>query len=428
VLYKDHFNLSSPPFGLTPNTRVFFAEGNRKAILDALIYAISHGDGIVQVTGEVGSGKTLLSRMLCESLGEGFQILILLNPGIPPEHILSAIALELGLNIEGRQDKVSLLHDLQAALLTLHKQGKQTVLLIDEAQAIPLESLEEIRRLSNLETGAAKLLQIVLFGQPELDDHLDRHEVRQIKERIVHRFCLPRLTAREVTRYLDFRLRMAGLRGNTPFTPMAARLITTRTRGLLRRINLLAEKCLLAAFLERTTTIDAWLALSVILDVSRHRRVIGTALLLACVSLAALLPTINDRRLLPPATPPPHPLSSNEQPQTVTKPDTPTPVAAKSGDASNESVFFIQLMRIQLTVAQPLMVAVKKRLPAEWQAHAASVQTGVRDHVLFLGPFDSHASAQQILDALPTKLKAYKPLILTRKRIEALYNRQPEQS
>ncbi len=212
-MYATYFGLQSPPFRLTPDTSCFFGEGQRKAILNGLIYALNNGDGIIKVIGEVGSGKTLLSRILEQKLPDHFEIIYILNPSIPPDRILFAIAMELGLEVPSHTDKVVLLHLLHGKLLDLHKNQKQTVVFIDEAQCIPLETLEEIRMLSNLETGVNKLLQIVLFGQPELDARLRKHSVRQIKGRIVHSFYLPPFGSRETYRYLDFRLRAAGLTG-----------------------------------------------------------------------------------------------------------------------------------------------------------------------------------------------------------------------
>ena len=265
-MYQAYFNLDSPPFKLTPDTNCFFTEGNRKAILDALVYAINHGDGFTKVVGEVGAGKTMLSWLLSKSLPENYEILYLINPSIPPDKVLYAIALELQIAVDQATDKVALLHMLHSKLLQHHQQGKQTVLLIDEAQSIPIESLDEIRMLGNLETGSNKLLQIVLFGQPELDEHLNRHEVRQIRERITHNFYLPALTSAEVARYLDFRLQHAGYQGSFLFTQLAVRLITWQAGGFLRRINILAEKCLLSAFADQRRKVSCLTVLQAILD------------------------------------------------------------------------------------------------------------------------------------------------------------------
>lgn len=424
MLYKSHFNLETAPFNLTPDTRFFFAEGNRKAIFAALLYSIGNGDGIVQVVGEVGSGKTMLSRLISESLGDEFHILFLLNPKIPPERILFAIALELGIGTERSEDKVSLLHKLHNALLVLHRQGKQTVLLVDEAQSIPLESLEEIRMLSNLETGTAKLLQVVLFGQPELDNNLNRHEVRQIKERIVHRFYLPRLTPLEVGRYLAFRLKKAGYTGKSPFTQISVRLITFKSRGFLRRINILADKCLLAAFSEGVHSVDAWVTLSVFLDTPKHKMTSWFSAIICIMFMALLVLFITgfvkyQEKVVksPVATVP------------ITEPEsTPHTADVKSESPSRYSSpenVFIQLLQLKLNASQTLTDVIEKIIPADWLDRAAYVRIGQSDYLLFLGPFENNSQASEAEQSLLKNFKNNKPLILKQARINDLYGREP---
>ena len=187
-MYHDHFGLDEPPFKITPDTRLFYEGGKRGDILEALVYAITCGEGIVKVVGEVGSGKTMLSRMLEVRLSEQVDIVYLANPSITPADIPFAIGVELGLNIDTGIDRIRAVHLLQQELLARHAKGRQVVCFVEEAQSMPLETLEEIRLLSNLETHRAKLLQIVLFGQPELDRNLDEPSIRQLRERIVHSF------------------------------------------------------------------------------------------------------------------------------------------------------------------------------------------------------------------------------------------------
>ena len=167
-LYLEHFGMREPPFRITPHTDFFFTGANRGPTLDALIYAITQDEGIVKVTGEVGSGKTMLCRMLLERLPPHVETLYLANPSLSRQEILGAIADELGIPTDGKATH-SLTRALQDALITRYAEGKRVVLLIDEAHAMPAESLEEIRLLSNLESKATKLLQIALFAQPELD-------------------------------------------------------------------------------------------------------------------------------------------------------------------------------------------------------------------------------------------------------------------
>ena len=247
-MYYDHFGLKEPPFKITPNTDVFYTGGKRGAVLDALIYAILNGEGIVKVVGEVGSGKTMLCRMLQTMLPEKIESIYLANPSVAPEDILHAIAFELQLKLPKNADRLKVMQVLQSHLLARHAAGKQVVIFVEEAQGMPLATLEEIRLLSNLETNHDKLLQIVLFGQPELDDNLNQTHIRQLRERITHSFNLAPLQPKEISEYLIFRLRAAGYFGPHLFTKSAVNSIASSAQGLVRRVNILADKALLAAF------------------------------------------------------------------------------------------------------------------------------------------------------------------------------------
>lgn len=248
-MYLAHFGLREAPFRITPHTEFFFSGANRGATLDALIYAITHDEGIVKVSGEVGSGKTMLCRMLLERLPANVETVYLANPMWSRDEVPFAIAAELGL-IQPVERSHLLLGALQDRLIEIYAAGRQVVVLIDEAHAMPPEALEEIRLLSNLESKQHKLLQIVLFGQPELDQRLSETAMRPLNERITHRFRLTALCRDDVGVYLMFRLRAAGYHGPHPFTGSAVRLISQASEGLTRRINILADKALLAAFSE----------------------------------------------------------------------------------------------------------------------------------------------------------------------------------
>lgn len=254
-MYYEHFGLTQAPFKITPNTDFFFGGGNRGPILEALIYAITQGEGIVKVTGEVGSGKTMLCSMLQSRLPEQVETVYLANPSVSPEEILHAIAFEMQLDIKPDATRLVVMHSIQAYLLQRHAEGKRVVLFVEESQGMPIATLEEIRLLSNLETKSDKLLQIVLFGQPELDDNLRENQIRQLKERITHSFRLEPLTAQETREYLMFRLRAAGYHGPDLFTDAIVREIARISGGLTRRINLITDKALLAAFSENTHSI-----------------------------------------------------------------------------------------------------------------------------------------------------------------------------
>ena len=254
-MYLDHFGLREAPFRITPHTEFFFAGANRGATLEALIYAITHDEGIVKVSGEVGSGKTMLCRMLLEKLPENVETVYLANPSMSRNEILHAIAEELQAPLpESRSHQ--LLRSLQDKLLDIYAAGRQVVVMIDEAHAMPQETLEEVRLLSNLESNRHKLLHIVLFGQPELDDRLSETNMRQLKERITHNFALEPLHRNDIGNYLMFRIRAAGYHGPDLFTPSAIQRISKASEGLTRRINILADKALLSAFSENKHQID----------------------------------------------------------------------------------------------------------------------------------------------------------------------------
>jgi MSHA biogenesis protein MshM len=249
-MYYAHFGLKEPPFKITPNTEVFYTGGNRGAVLDALIYAINSGEGIVKVVGEVGSGKTMLCRMLQTMLPEKIESIYLVNPSVAPEDVLHAIAFELQLKLPKNADRLKVMQVLHKHLLARHAAGKQVVIFVEEAQGMPLATLEEIRLLSNLETKYDKLLQIVLFGQPELDENLNQSNIRQLRERITHSFNLAPLQQKEISEYLMFRLRSAGYFGPPLFNEAAIKKLANAADGLVRRVNILADKSLLAAFAE----------------------------------------------------------------------------------------------------------------------------------------------------------------------------------
>ncbi len=256
-MYYSFFGLKQPPFKITPDTDFFFEGGNRGAVLEALIYAITHGEGIVKVTGEVGSGKTMLCRVLQARLPKSVETVYLANPSVSPEEIMHAIAFELQLPIARDAGRLVVMHALNEYLVARHAEGRQVVIFVEESQSMPLATLEEMRLLSNLETKQYKLLQIVLFGQPELDENLAKPQIRQLRERITHSFSLGPLKPEEVRAYIAFRLRAAGYHGPDLFPPAVIRYMAQATAGLTRRINIVSDKALLAAFAENTHNITA---------------------------------------------------------------------------------------------------------------------------------------------------------------------------
>jgi type II secretory pathway predicted ATPase ExeA len=345
TMYLEHFGLREAPFRITPHTEFFFSGANRGATLEALMYAITAGEGMVKVTGEVGSGKTMLCRVLMERLPDTVEMIYLAVPSLTRDEMLAAIASDLNIETAG-SNTTQLVRALQERLIEIHAGGRQVVALIDEAHAMPLATLEEIRLLSNLETGKEKLLQIVLFGQPELDQHLALPHMRQLKERITHSFDLAPLPPRDVRDYLNFRLRAAGYHGPDLFGAEALRLIAEASEGLTRRINIYADKTLLAAFASGTHTVSADHARAAISDTQiivnrrasprRMAAVVALALAVGAVVgglvVAQFLPTPAPGpavAALPPASAPsaaaPSPAASNTAPAA---PATAVPVGA----------------------------------------------------------------------------------------------------
>jgi type II secretory pathway predicted ATPase ExeA len=307
ALYLDHFGLTEPPFRITPHTDFFFEGADRGATLEALIYAVLHDEGIVKVSGEVGSGKTMLSRVLMERLPQHVATIYLATPSLARDEILHAIADDLELRLSPERRSVAL-RELQEHLIRLYGEGRRVVILIDEAHVMPEDTLEQVRLLSNLESNRHKLLQIVLFGQPELDSTLAKPGLRQLRDRITHSFRMRPLKPPEVSKYLSFRMRAAGYRGPEVFTPRAVRLVSRASGGLTRRINILADKALLSAYTENTHAITDRHVRAAVADseFAVARRSMRPALYLAAAALAGLAIGAASQWLVhPPAAPPP---------------------------------------------------------------------------------------------------------------------------
>lgn len=246
-LYLTYFGLAAPPFSITPDPRFFFEGKEHGVFIAGLLHASLQAEGIVVVLGEVGSGKTLMSRILLSRLSEHVDTVYLPNPAFARDEIIEVIARDLG--VEGTAPGQGLrLEALQQELIKRHEQGRQFVVLIDEAHAMPMDSIEEIRRLSNLETDNCKLVHVVLCGQPELETLLEAPHLRQVRDRVVYRLYLRSLSREDSRAYLDHRLRVAGWRGGRMFSWFAEWLLLNDAKGRARRINILADKALLAAY------------------------------------------------------------------------------------------------------------------------------------------------------------------------------------
>ncbi len=449
-MYLEHFGLREPPFRITPHTEFFFSGANRGATLEALLYAITAGEGLVKVTGEVGSGKTMLCRVLMERLPATVEMIYLAVPSLTRDEMLAAIGEELGIDTTGA-NTTKLIRLLQEKLIEVHAAGRQVVALIDEAHAMPLATLEEVRLLSNLETGTEKLLQVVLFGQPELDQHLALPNMRQLKERITHAFTLAPLPPREIRDYVNFRLRAAGYHGPDLFDDEVLAIIADASEGLTRRINIYADKALLAAFAAGTHTVTADHARAAITDTQivvmkrePPRRLIFAAaagvvggIAIGFFAAQFVAPPVATTQAVAAVTsasstqPTPIPATGNSpalaQPVNVV---TNAP-GAPSGASTNRGVearlaagrdllvspshrFSVQLMQAdarQLDSIESYLVEASRSLnPDRLYLVPAGSPESPRLGVLF-GAFDDRIDASLALSALPEKLKQFRPYV-----------------
>jgi MSHA biogenesis protein MshM len=257
VLYEAHFGLRELPFTITPDTGFFFPRSTHQDALNTLLVAARSGEGFVKITGEVGTGKTLLCRKFLNALDPGgFLTAYIPNPYLDPKGLLLAIADEFRVRYSQDVSQHQLLKFLNRFLLEAYARRKRVVVCLDEAQVMPLDTLESLRLLSNLETGRRKLLQVVLFGQPELDRRLAQPSIRQLKQRIAFSCGLQPLTPEETEYYLVHRLQVAGCRRPGIFARAAARRLHKASRGIPRLINILAHKAMMAAYGEGVRRID----------------------------------------------------------------------------------------------------------------------------------------------------------------------------
>src|SRR5688572_13992730 len=255
AVYLDFYGLKEPPFNITPNPKYLFYSGKHREALNHLLYGIRERKGFVQITGEVGSGKTTLCRALLEQLGNNYSTALILNPALDPDLLVKNIGAEFGLNVKG-MDRVDAMEQINWFLLKQLEEGRECVLIIDEAQNLTNELLEQVRMLSNLETYDRKLLQIVLMGQPELRDRLNDPALRQLRQRITVRYHLSPLKRGEVGQYVHHRLSVSGGKGSPRFTLAALWRVFCYSQGIPRLVNAVCDKCLLAGFVEQRDYIN----------------------------------------------------------------------------------------------------------------------------------------------------------------------------
>lgn len=277
-MYLKHFGLREQPFGLTPDTSYFFACSSYQEALNTLLVAARNGEGFIKITGEVGNGKTMLCRKFLATLNQDqttttpigtldqaataeaaprFITAYIPNPYLEPRSLLLALAEEFRVVLEKDVDQHLMLKGLTHALLDCARNGQRALVCLDEAQAMPLESIEVLRLLTNLETEKCKLLQVVLFGQPELDEHLRQNSIRQLRQRISFQYDLTGLRRDELERYLRHRLAVAGFAGETMFTNGAVGKLHRISGGTPRLVNIVAHKSMMLAYSEGRQQVSA---------------------------------------------------------------------------------------------------------------------------------------------------------------------------
>ncbi len=265
-MYLSFFQLSEMPFSLTPNTHFFCALEPHNEAMQVLLSALSMAEGFIKVTGEVGTGKTLLCRKLLNHIEDNYVVAYLPNPYLTPDELRWALASELGLELDPKTDQQALSQSIEHRLLALMREDKKVVMIIDEAQCLSWDALEALRLFTNLETESRKLLQVVLFGQPELDQRLANPRVRQLRQRIGFSFQLRPMTPSEVVYYIQHRLRCAGAEGAPLFSKRLSLHIARASRGIPRLVNVLCHKVLLQAYGEGTQAISKRHVKTAILD------------------------------------------------------------------------------------------------------------------------------------------------------------------
>lgn len=255
-MYEAFFGLNELPFNITPDPRFLYFSPRHREAFSHLVYGITNRRGFIELVGEVGAGKTTLCRAVLQHLPKTVQTALILNPSLSATQLLRAILNDLGLAPKGR-DRLAYIEQLNAYLLEMTKAGNNVALFIDEAQNLLPEVMEQVRLLSNLETDQHKLLQIVLVGQPELEERLARRELRQLRQRITVRCRLTTLDEREVGEYIAHRLKVAGAPVDVGFEPDAIRLVSKYAKGTPRVINTICDRTLLAAYVAQARIVTS---------------------------------------------------------------------------------------------------------------------------------------------------------------------------
>jgi len=254
-MYLRFFQLREAPFSITPDPRYLYFTSMHRAAFDHLVYGVTSRRGFIELTGEVGCGKTTVCRAVLEKLGGSVRSALILNPCLSGSQLLRAIVADFGLNVPN--DRLGQLEALNAFLLKQAASGGNVVLIIDEAQDLPTRTMEELRLLSNLETAQNKLIQIVLAGQPELKQRLDTPELRQLRQRITVRTHIPPLSVSDIAGYIDHRLRTAGAPQDVRFDAAASNHVAAYSGGVPRMINAVCDYAMMAGYTMNLRAITA---------------------------------------------------------------------------------------------------------------------------------------------------------------------------
>lgn len=270
-MYQDFFHFDEAPFSLTPDTLFFLNQQSHRDALNTMLVALKHCEGFIKIVGEVGTGKTLLCRILLSRLNSSFVTAYIPNPFLSPDELKSFVAQEIGADVQKGMPTHELMSAIYRKLLHLARQNKQVVLVVDEAQAMPRDTIECLRLLTNLETEKRKLLQVVMLGQPELDTVLARRDLRQLKQRIIFSERLLPFTRKGVADYVRHRVASAGCANTELFSRNALRLIFVGSAGIPRLVNILGHKALIAAYGKGHSRVSTWHVARAIADTTESR-------------------------------------------------------------------------------------------------------------------------------------------------------------
>ena len=360
MLYLAHYGLHEPPFSIAPNPRFLHPSARHREAMAHLHYGMQSDGGIVLLTGEVGTGKTTLCRALLDRLPAGINLAFIFNPRLTVDELLATLCEELAIASPPESSVKQQVDRLNAFLLAAHAEGRHTVAIIDEAQNLSVEVLEQLRLLTNLETAERKLLQIVLIGQPELHELLARRELRQFSQRIVARFHLTPLDASEVGEYIDHRLQVAGAI-DTLFSPAAKKRVAALSRGIPRLINLICDRALLGGYAAGRRQIDAAMVETAAAEALGSKRSQLSAPIGWSIAAALTLSALFLFRQLPPS-----PISPPAAVETI-----PVPAAALAMPATGISIDPERLAMVELLRQSGLTFGAGEGEPCAYAARAS---------------------------------------------------------